>query len=295
MAMLVTATSGGTTYDLTDLERYLWIEDEGLGMAPLHRIIERGPQQHGDTDLGFRLDARQIKLVVGVFGTDDADYWNARTELLQVFAPSDDPVQLCFTLPNGAVRQIDTFVAGDFQLGSKDRTRLAHKVGIVLRCPDPTFYDPTMLSLTYGVSGATAGFTVPMAVPTGIGSTTINTIQTITYQGSWRDFPFIRVKGPITSPVVWNVTTDERLDFTGTTISAGDYYDIDCRYGYKTVVDAAGVNRIDKLISTNDLNTFHLAPHPEATSGGNDIRVTGTSITNATEVYIQYFHRYLGI
>lgn len=291
----ITALIGTDSYDLSDKQRYLWMEDEGLGMAPLHRIVERGPQQHGETDLGFRLDPRVIKVVIGLFGTDEGDYWDARDALMRIFAPTNDAIQLRFGLPNGSTRQIDVYTVGEFQLASKDRSRLAHKVGIMLRAPDPTFYDPDGLSVTYGVGGASAGFTVPMAVPTGIGSTSINQTKTITYTGSWRDLPIIRVKGPITSAVITNTTTDERLDFTGTTIAAGDYYDIDCRYGIKTVTDSSGTNRIDKLVNTNDLNTFHLAPAPEAPGGTNDIRVYGTGISDTTEIYIQYNLRYLGI
>lgn len=291
----ITAIVGTDEYDLADRQRYLWIDDEGLGMAPLHRIVERGPQQHGETDLGFRLDSRTIKVVIGLFGTDESDYWDARAELLSIFAPTDDPISLRFDLPNGASRQIDVYVAGDFSYGSKDRTRLAHKVGIMLKAPDPTFYDPTGLSMTYGLGGASAGFTVPMAVPTGIGATSINQTKTITYRGTWRDLPMIRIKGPITDPVIVNTTTDETLDFTGTSISAGDWYDIDCSYGVKTVTDSSGTNRIDKLVNTNDLNTFHLAPAPEAPGGTNDIRVSGSGINDQSEIYIQYHHRYLGI
>ena len=97
----LTATIGGYTYDLTDRQRYLWMQDDSLGMAPLHRILERGPNQHGETDLGFRLDPRIVNLVIGLFGTDDSDYWNARKELLKIFTPSTTPITLTFTLPNG--------------------------------------------------------------------------------------------------------------------------------------------------------------------------------------------------
>jgi hypothetical protein len=289
---------GTTVYNLNDVENYLWISDDGLGMAPLHRLAERGPQQHGDSDVGFRLDPRTIKMVIGLFGTDDSSYWTARDTLLRIFKPSNDPIGLLFTLPNGGLRQIDVHIAGEMDYGSGERDRIAHRVGLVLRADNPTFYDPTGQSVRFNVGLPTSsGFTVPMPVPMPVGAftTALDQTKTIAYTGSWLELPLVRIVGPVTNPKVENLTTDEKLDFTGTTISAGDYYEINCGYGIKTVVDSTGTNRIDKLTSDSDLNTFHLGPDPDVPGGNNDIRVTGTSISTATEIYVQHNTRYVGI
>lgn len=289
----MTATIGGITTDLTDMDRYLWLADEGLGLAPLHRILERGPNQHGDTDLGYRLDPRIINLVIGIFGTDDADYWDARDALLRIFVPSRIPITLTWTLPNGAIRALDVHVEKDLRLPSSDRRRIAHQVGIQLRASDPTFYDPAMEALAFGLGGASAPWAIPMPVPTPVGRTSIDQVKTVAYAGTFLTNPIVRVNGPIANPKITNVTTGEQLDLTGLTIVAGDFYEIDCRYGQKTVVDAAGVNRYDKL--TGDLSTFHFAAHPEAIGGLNDIRVSGSAISIATEIYVTYYRRYIGI
>ena len=291
----LTATIGGYTYDLTDRQRYLWMQDDSLGMAPLHRILERGPNQHGETDLGFRLDPRIVNLVIGLFGTDDGDYWNARKELLKIFTPSTTPIALTFTLPNGDSRALDVHVEKDLKLSSTDRKRIAHSVGIQLRASNPTFYDPTLQSITFGIGGAAAGWSIPMPVATPVGKTSINQVKTFIYNGSFLSSPIVRITGPITDPVVTNVSTGEVLDFSGTTIVAGDYYLIDCNYGKKTVVDSSGINRYDKLSQGSDLATFHLAYHPEVIDGENDIRVSGTGINDQTEIYMAFYVRYIGI
>jgi hypothetical protein len=77
--------------------------------------------------------------------------------------------------------------------------------------------------------------------------------------------------GPITSPVITNAITGDKLDFTGTTIVGGASYTIDCRYGQKTVVDSAGANQISKLTSDSDLSTFCLLPDPDAPGGANTL------------------------
>jgi hypothetical protein len=295
MTTSITAIVNGVEYDLNDARRYLWMSDDGLGMAPLHRIVERGPQQHGETDLGFRLDPRTIKLVIGAFGTDDSDYWDIRRELLGIFTPTTNPIGLRFGLPNGDTRQIDVHVSGEFQIGSSDRKRIAHKIGMTLRASDPTFYDPTGQAYAFNIGGGSSGWTVATIVPSPIGSTNLAQSRTVTYSGTWRTYPTVKITGPITNPVVTNNTTGEKLDFTGTTITAGHYYLIDTRFGVKTVLDDAGANQYSKLTSDSKLNTFHLEVHPVAPNGANDIQVSGTSITSATEVSMTFFSRYIGI
>jgi hypothetical protein len=95
--------------------------------------------------------------------------------------------------------------------------------------------------------------------------------------------------------VITNQTTDEKLDFTGITISAGDYYDIDLRYGRKTAVDSNGDSVLDELTNDSDLATWHIAAAPEAPGGANSIHVSGTAITTATKVDIAWLNRHIGI
>jgi tail protein len=291
------ATVGGDTYDLTDRQRYLWIADDGLGLSPFHRLTERSPDQHGDSDEGFRLDPRTIKLVIGLFGEDDADYWDAREELIgDIFNPAAGQLTLTFVLPNGATRALDVLVLGEGSLPSTDRQRIMHKVGIMLKAKDPTFYDPTGKSVTFGIGGASSGWAIPMSVPLGVGSTNINQVKTITNAGSWFSLPdLIRIQGPITNPQVWNLSTNEVLNFTGVVLTAGQRLDINCQWGEKTVVDQNGVNRYSWLVQPSHLSTWHLAGRREVAGGLNDIRVLGEGITSASEVYIQYRARYLNI
>lgn len=119
--------------------------------------------------------------------------------------------------------------------------------------------------------------------------------KTIAYTGSFSEYPEITIVGPITDPVLTNVSTGEVLDFTGITISAGDSYTIDCRFGYKTVKNAAGTNKIADLTSDSDLATFHLGADPEVSGGSNAFTLTGTSTDANTQVTVAYYNRYVGI
>lgn len=152
-----------------------------------------------------------------------------------------------------------------------------------------------MFSVPFALGGGSGGFNVPLTIPMSVGASTLNVTSVIDYGGTWRSSPVIVMTGPITNPVILNTTTNEKLDFTGTVLGSGTTYTIDTRYGYKTVVDQTGANKIADLTNTSDLATFHLAADPEATDGLNSIQVTGTGVTSATSVFVQYYERFVGV
>jgi hypothetical protein len=116
----------------------------------------------------------------------------------------------------------------------------------------------------------------------------------IAYRGDWKEYPVIRVRGPISDPVIANAATGETLDFTGFTIGSTDYYDIDTRYGRKTVVNSGGDNKIAQLSADSDLDTFHLAADPETAGGVNVLTLAGTATSGSTLLTISYYNRYTG-
>jgi hypothetical protein len=296
MTTLLEAIRAGTTYPLNNIgQSILRLAQDGFGMAPVARLSQRSPLQHGSSDVGFHLEERRVDLVIMPWAVDEEGYYDAREQLLEIFKPGDDPILLRYSFPTGRVRQIDTHFDGGMLFGTSERQGLAHRAVISLVAPDPTWYDPSQLSQVFALGGGGGAFAVPLTVPVAVGASTIDQTTVVAYVGSWRSEPTVRIVGPITNAIITNLTTDEKLDFTGTTIAAGDYYEIDTRFGYKTVKDAAGANKISKLTSDSDLATFHLAPDPEAADGENAIRVTGTSANAATSVTLYWLSRYIGI
>lgn len=287
---------GGITYSLSDGTYCQHLGHDGVGMMPSHRLRQRGPMQHGETDLGFRGDPRLIQLALLIEGTSMSNYWTRRRALMNLFKPTDDALKLRFTLDNGDVRQLDCWYAGDMSLGSQEKMRYTHAVGVTLSAADPAFYNPTGMTVVFALGGGSAAFEIPMAIPLNIGVSTMDQTVTIDYDGDWLAYPYrIRITGPITDAIITNLATDERLDFDSITIGAGHYYDIDCRYAYKTVVDDGDVNKIADLTEDSDLVTWHLAADPEVADGLNGIQVTGSSVTAATEVHVQWFDTFVGI
>lgn len=273
----------------------VWLDaHEGLGMAPSRRQSERGPQQDGETDRGFRFDPRIATLRFGVSATTQADLWDARDYLQRLFRPRDTAVSLRFDLENGASYQIDGYLVAGLVGASGDRKGFTLKQVATLRCPRPFWYDPTATFETFGAAGSASGMAIPWTIPWFIGASNINQSRAVTYTGSYQAEPIVQIVGPITSPVITNTVSGDKLDFTGTTLSAGTTYTIDCRYGYKTVVDQAGTNQISKLTSDSDLATFALLADPDAPGGVNTITVGGTGVSAATNVYLTYNRQFVG-
>lgn len=283
---------GVDSIDLTDGVNYTLTAFDGLGASPVHRLTQRGPLQDGESDVGYRLDPRTI-ILAGVMHGEYTTLNQNRATLLGFCRPTSatSPLKLRWTTPDGTQRQIDVHAVGELGLPSGDWMQKHHRFAIQLRAPDPTFYDPAGGSVTFAVGGGGTGFAFPLAVPMSFGASTLDLYQTINIDGdnAWDTYPIIYVTGAVTNLVLTNTTTGDVLDFTGNSIGGGVTYTIDLRYGYKTVIDSSGVNRVNELTTSSDLATWRLVP------GVNSIHAVGASITSATSILVQYNQRFIGV
>lgn len=129
--------SAGTTFGLEDLT--------GLGAASVRRLSERGPQQDGDTDLGYRVDPSVLTLPHLLKGTSDAHLDSLRDTLQQAYLPGTAPLNLRVTRDDGDVRQIDVQRIGPLDLPVVRVHRPGHmgKAVVQLKASTPVWYDPT--------------------------------------------------------------------------------------------------------------------------------------------------------
>jgi len=296
--MDVTLIHGASTLSLTDgtVARLLGLD--GTGEAPVHRIEERGPQQHGATDIDFRLDPRTVQLALWIKGASQADLETKRKQLIDAFRATVAAKALRFTLDNGEVYQLDGHSTGSLTMPQEGGEGFVMRVGLTFRAADPTFYDPEATTLTYYLGGsAGTASAVPAVVPFFVGASTLDVSESIEYEGTWRAYPRIQIHGPISGPKITNSsgTLHEVLEFSGVSIPAGEIYTVDLRYGYKTVTNSAGTSKITELTNASDLATWHIADDSEVTDGVNTLLVTGTAATGATRIDIIYNARYVGI
>lgn len=293
--MKVEAIVAGTVYDLSDIATFIFLEESDLGMAPVKRLTESGPLQHGATDVGFRLSPRKLALKLAGNADSGLELDTRRDLLLKIFKPRTTPLQIRKTLNDGSLRQIDCHFNGGLRFRSSDRRGMSPVEVIELLAPDPTFYDPVSVAVAFGLGGGSSAFEIPLAIPWNVGASSIGQTQDVVYAGTWPSEPLVTIYGPITDAVITNETIGAKLDLSGATIDAGTYVVLDTRYGYKSVMDSYGVNRIADLTDDSDLATFRLEAAPDAPDGVNSLRVTGHGVTEATQVYLSYHTRYVGV
>lgn len=293
----------GTEYSLDDNTICRLVADDGTGMLPMHRLSERGPLQHGSTDVGYYYDPRIIMLTLQINDATVAAVDVKRQALMNIFSPQYAPLYLKYTLSGGEVRYFECHYTDGLSLPHAG-TGLHFRTPVTLLCPEPTCYDPAALSAQFSIGGGTDTWEVPFPIPLQVGASVINANTVITYGGSAPTYPIIRITGPAQNPVLINtlsaptsrITADAlKLDFTGITIDAAHYYEIDLRYGRKTVIDNHGTNKLGDLTADSDISTFRISPDPDAPGGLNSFIFTCIAATAATKCEITYFERYIGI
>lgn len=291
--------AGATRLDISDIQNFLWQGHAGFGLAPLHRLMIRGPQQSGDTDMGYVLDPRMVQLVTRIMGNGIDDMYNKQDQLLRMVNPTITPISLCFTrIAAGVVRQMDVFGLGGLDYATQERHGYTVLTQIMARANDPTWYDPTPGYVGFSLGGGGGTWAIPWAIPWALGASTINTSQPIVYPGTADSYFWGTITGPITNPIITftDGTFTYTLDFTGTTITAGHYYTIDTRYPYKTVTDDAGVVQNGTLTTASNLATIVINKcKPGETNHNTTVTVTGSSVNAATRIDINYYLRYIGV
>lgn len=299
MSYSITYSIAGNTYTLNGYDALTGLNigyggDQGFGMAPLHRITQRGPMQQGDTDDDFRLDPRILQLPLIVSCYTIADYYNAREQLLAVFSPSNVAGVLTVTLPNGAQRAINVKTLGGLTYDYQASDGYTLRTVVQLRADDPTWYDPNPVYVTISPDVAGTTMPIPVLIPLTLGTSTINTTTTVTNSGTWITYPIITATGSITNLSIINNTTGLQIVTSGN-IPAGRVWTFNLLYGYKTVYDDLGVNQISAVTTASQLATFALVSSPTAVGGVNSLSISSTAVGAGATVSLTYYTRYIGI
>lgn len=279
-----------TTYALSGRTPYAFISLTGLGLPPVRRIKERGPQQHGSTDVGFLLDERMLNLALLITGSTLELVDTYRDDLARMLKPRTTAGKLRVTRDDGELRQIDCHVAGvvDFPNTLQERIGASQMVVVQFEAADPIWYDPTLINVIFDVSDNVSGVEIPLMIPFLYSAATeLDAVESLSYDGDWETFPTIYITGPANDLVITNGTTGKKLDFTGHNIGSGDIYEIDLRYGYKTVTDDTGTRQNAALTDDSNLVDWSLVP------GVNDIHVEiASGLTAATLIRIELYKRF---
>lgn len=262
------------------------------GMAPSHRITQRGPFQDGDTDVDFRLDPRVLSLPFVAPANDADESFAVRNKILQVFKPGNDTWQILVSYGSVPTRIIDVKSVGGLTMDTDAKDFTVRGV-IQLRAADPVWSDRyvTAVNLTATVFGTPTPYPKPYPIPYGAGS--VNNIVTINYLGSWVSYPTIQCIGPATDLTL--VDGLGNLIVFDSVIPAGQTWTINLSYGAKTVIDQNGVNQFGALNINSNIVNWGIFPDPTVLDGVNTISVSATDTTTDTLVTLYYNSRYIGV
>jgi hypothetical protein len=287
----------------------------GMGMPPLEYVTQRGPNQHGEDLLSYRLQPRTIQYVYRYNGhCNRTNYWQARSNLVDYLRPNRHTAnqriaygRLRKVWPDGTTRDIDALIdQGPIfsarNLGQWDEWSFTETLRF--RCPETVWYDPDRQDVVWEaeiyaglIFYDAANYPGHLVFPDNALFETdfiFSSSTSITYTGTWHSYPIIYITGPINNPIIRNTTFGMKiaLDYE---VANGEQIIINTEYGNKTIVNNASVNLIGALTNDSDLE-FYLAPDPVAADGINTLSVVGSdALAGATEVRLTYHTRYIGI
>lgn len=293
---LVYIKPDGVKYGLHAPPSRVVTSEEGFGAPPLQYIVEEAPFQHGDTVRDYRLQARNVQLVVMQNFLSRADYRNGRATFLDALRPNrildfNTQGKLLYYLANGDKRQLDVVVESGPGFAPSQGGWREWSFTEVVRfvAHDPLWYDPQIQSLVFSDIDPT--FVFPVTFPITFGAFGAST--QITYDGTWLSYPTFVVTGPLAGFRIENVSTNKliQLDYS---LPAGYTMTITL-HGRKTITRSDGMNLMGYLSPDSDLATFALLPEPEVTDGINSLRVGGSGASGTSQVVIYWYKRYYGI
>lgn len=286
---------------ITFIDPYIVGNVIGLGLPPVAHASERFAQQDGETLRHIALQRRVLSVPFEILTSSYTAMWDSKRDLYRFLSTVKSPYTWIATLPDGTIRHLDCYYSGELSMPFDPAWGpVVHKDVGQWTAYDPTWYDPASVLWAFTVGGGAGSFHWE---PGGLGfdagwggSSADGTPASFTYPGTWRTYPVITLVGPLTTPIITNVTTGLVLAFDGGyTVDAGETVTIDLAQGHKSVTHSADGNVADALTDASDLGTWHISEHPYAVGGVNSIGVAFTGGSSASRVYIRFYTRYLAL
>jgi len=210
----------GSPYQITSVD--------GLEGLPSLRVqdSDRGYQDGAFSGRDF-LNGRTITMTMLVLsGNGNTAFQNFNLLQSNLQPQQSGTTQLQFQLsPASGLQFINARVRNAKAIVDPDYTYGFIKVQYDFYCPDPRYYDNATQTATM-VYTTPLGRTYPRVYPLTFGGGSNTQTVSVTNSGWTNTYPLISIYGPVTNPVIGNLTTNQALNFSYT-MGASDVLSID--------------------------------------------------------------------
>jgi hypothetical protein len=259
----------------------------GIYLPPANRASQRTPTQHGSTELGFRLEDREVIIGLG---------WAARTRLVDTrrrhpypaLGYGMGPLTVRRTLRDHTQLELrQCYYGGGLEGDSAQSFDDQEYVAFRLLCRDPAWYDPASHSLTLTYSSFIHAVYGDFA--------TVDSGDGLTTDGDWYAYPTIALTGPCEDFDLRSTTTGQRLRYYGD-VAAGEVVTIVCNPhpAYLSATSTVQGNVEKWIYPADDFGGFCLWYDPLAGAGANVWELDTVGMTAASSVVFTWEDRWQG-
>lgn len=259
---------------------------KGYGTPPTNWLEDRVPQHDGAITRDVLYDTREIEVPLLIQASDYPTLLS-KTRLLRQWTnvkSGDGTLQIAE--PDGTTRQFTCRLKQGLegQEGQDVSGPTWRKVLLVFRTTSSTPYAnwPSALNFTYQQAAASATW-FPI-FPLVLGGAGIFAQPTLLNPGDVEAEPIWTLTGPMTNPVLTNVTTGAKISLT-LALLTGQTLTIDTRFRIKSVIRNDGTKLFSAL--SNDSSLWTLAP------GVNALTVVASSTSAASQLQLSFTPRTL--
>ncbi len=227
-----TSPAGGTVN--ADVYRIMRMDGVG-GLPDIRDSREINPSRHGETSLSSYFSGRPIVLDGRIEAGNLPKLRAMEYALRSAFSSLEDDWLYFHAWGDSSLStRIKCRTTGFSIAESQDNKHYRRNFQITMRAPHPFFTSVASISDEEVFLQTTAGTPNPI---------------TLTNNGNFQAYPVIRITGPVTNPVIKNLTNNLQMTFTGA-IATGTYVDVDVKN--RTIIDSTGANRFALLNVSSD-------------------------------------------
>lgn len=259
----------------------------GVGAPKIRQTAYDISGAHGGYASKTRYSARLIGLTGLVYGPDVATYAANRKALEAACRLREDSNgidilnTLYFTGNDGSLYQIQGAVQ-DFECD--DENVLSSPFLINFYCGFPYFLKQAQSTQSFNIP-AGGGVVVPFIVPVTLAGST-GGVETLTNNGTAETYPLLTLSGPLTNPVIQNITTGEFIAIN-VTLQPGDVLIIDMTPPLPTVVLNDSQDLIANISDTSDFWYLDV--------GANIIKLSSSNNADTGTVLVAWNDAFLGM